>query len=145
MYDVSMSVEYRQIGTNVLSEYLNIETNVKILETRIFMSSSSQQDYFKKIYECVGYLTQGWVGEYHSDIKAGNSGFDLNAFWEYIKGQEETDRFLCEEVDIVEGALTCSKCKSSKVFSYTKQVRSADEGTSVFARCYNCSHKWRES
>lgn len=137
--------EYRDIGIKTLSEYLNHKENVKILETRIFKSVCDKKEYFKKIYECVGYLTQGWVKEYHEDIRQNKSGFDLNAFWDYIKLQDETDKFLSEEVDIVEGALTCTKCKSSKVFSYTKQVRSADEGTSVFARCYSCSHKWRES
>ena len=30
---------------------------------------------------------------------------------------------------------TCFKCGSSNVFSITKQVRSADRGTSVFNEC----------
>jgi DNA-directed RNA polymerase subunit M/transcription elongation factor TFIIS len=137
--------ECRAVGVKALSEYLNVESNVKILETRIYTSSTTPRDYYKKMYECIGYLTQGWVKEYHADIREGKTGFDLNAFWNEIQALDETDKFLSEDVDIVEGALSCKKCKSGKVFSFTKQVRSADEGTSVFARCYNCAYKWRES
>ena len=32
---------------------------------------------------------------------------------------------------------TCTKCGSNKIFSVTKQVRSANEGTSVFNECLN--------
>ena len=32
---------------------------------------------------------------------------------------------------------TCIKCGSNKIFSITKQVRSANEGTSVFNECPN--------
>ena len=33
---------------------------------------------------------------------------------------------------------TCFKCGSNNVFSIAKQVRSADEGTSVFNECHDC-------
>ena len=36
------------------------------------------------------------------------------------------------------------KCSSSNVFSISKQVRSADEGTSVFNECLKCHNKWRD-
>ena len=32
----------------------------------------------------------------------------------------------------------CFKCGSNNVFSVAKQVRSADEGTSVFNKCRDC-------
>ena len=37
---------------------------------------------------------------------------------------------------------TCLKCGSNNVFSIAKQVRSADEGTSVFKECRDCHSKW---
>ena len=37
---------------------------------------------------------------------------------------------------------TCFKC-GSNIFSIAKQVRSADEGTSVFNECRDCHNKWR--
>ena len=39
---------------------------------------------------------------------------------------------------------TCFKCGSNNVFSIAKQVRSADEGTSVFNECHDCHNKWRD-
>ena len=38
---------------------------------------------------------------------------------------------------------TCFKCGSNKIFSIAKQVRSADEGTSVFNKCRECHNEWR--
>ena len=38
---------------------------------------------------------------------------------------------------------TCFKCGSNNVFSVARQVRSADEGTSVFNDCRECHNKWR--
>ena len=39
---------------------------------------------------------------------------------------------------------TCFKCGSNKIFSIAKQVRFADEGTSVFNERRECDNKWRD-
>ena len=39
---------------------------------------------------------------------------------------------------------TCFKFGSNNVFSVAKQVRSADEETSVFNKCRKCQSKWRD-
>ena len=39
---------------------------------------------------------------------------------------------------------TCFKCGSNNICSVAKQVRSADEGTSVFIECCECHNKWRD-
>ena len=36
----------------------------------------------------------------------------------------------------------CGKCKSTNVRNEAMQVRSADEGMSVFSTCLECGHKW---
>ena len=47
--------------------------------------------------------------------------------------------------DPLENSLyTCFKCGSNNIFSVAKQVRSADEGTSVFNECRDCHNKWRD-
>ena len=38
---------------------------------------------------------------------------------------------------------TCFKCGSNKIFSISKQVKSADEGTTVFDDCRDWHNKWR--
>ena len=39
---------------------------------------------------------------------------------------------------------TCFKCGSNNVFSMAMQVRSANEGTSVFNECRDCHNNWRD-
>ena len=36
------------------------------------------------------------------------------------------------------------KCGGNKIFSIAKQVRSTDEGASVFNECRDCYNKWRD-
>ena len=54
-------------------------------------------------------------------------------------------RQLGKSQETLENSLyTCFKCGSNKIFSVAKQVRSADEGTSVFNECRDCHNKWRD-
>jgi DNA-directed RNA polymerase subunit M/transcription elongation factor TFIIS len=62
---------------------------------------------------------------------------------EQKKIEEENDFMVCP-YEISEGVLTCKKCKCRKIFSYTKQTRSMDEPTTVFAFCSECGFKWCE-
>ena len=60
--------------------------------------------------------------------------------------REKMKRFM-RQLEKLQEALenslyTCFKCGSSNVFSVAKQVKSADEGTSVFNECRNCHNKW---
>lgn len=141
----SLSMINRTVGMKVIGEYLSNPANIRLLETRIFEASRSNESYVRNLYSCVGYLTQGWVREYNEDIRTKLCGFSLTAYHDYAENERETDKYLTEDIAVEEGALVCPRCKSAKTFSYTKQVRSSDEGTSVFARCYQCAHKWRES
>lgn len=38
--------------------------------------------------------------------------------------------------------MTCDKCGCGEVRYYTQQLRSADEGTTVFYTCPQCGNKW---
>ena len=47
--------------------------------------------------------------------------------------------------EILESLLyTCFKCGDIKIFSIAKQIRSADEGVTVFKECLGCHNKWRD-
>lgn len=36
----------------------------------------------------------------------------------------------------------CRRCRSEDIMWEEKQVRSADEGATIFAACTNCKHRW---
>jgi DNA-directed RNA polymerase I subunit RPA12 len=38
---------------------------------------------------------------------------------------------------------TCGKCGSDDARYYELQLRSADEGSTIFYTCQQCGHKWR--
>src|SRR5574343_260451 len=60
-----------------------------------------------------------------------------------VKLEEENDFIICP-YEISEGILTCRKCGCKKIFSFTKQTRSLDEPTTVFALCSQCGNRWAE-
>lgn len=68
-----------------------------------------------------------------------------NSFFEKekLKLEEENDFILCP-YELSDGVLTCQKCESQKIFSFSKQTRSMDEPTTIFAFCSNCKNKWCE-
>lgn len=59
------------------------------------------------------------------------------------KIEEENDFMVCP-YEISEGVLVCGKCGCRKIFSFSKQTRSMDEPTTVFALCSECGKKWCE-
>ena len=60
--------------------------------------------------------------------------------------REKIKRFI-RQLEIAHEAFenslyTSFKCGGNNIFSVVKQVRSADEGTSVFNECRECHNKW---
>ena len=62
--------------------------------------------------------------------------------------KEKMKRFirqLKKSQEALENSLyACFICGDNNIFSIAKQVRSADEGTSVFNECRDCRNKWRD-
>lgn len=56
----------------------------------------------------------------------------------------EEDEFRACPYELSEGVLTCGKCGSKKIYSFSKQTRSMDEPMTVFGLCSKCGHKWCE-
>lgn len=67
-------------------------------------------------------------------------------FLEFKIKLDEEDNFISNPmIDIGEGIIQCNKCKSKRTYSYQKQIRSSDEGFTLFVTCANCNASWREN
>ena len=66
----------------------------------------------------------------------------------FDSAREKMKRFIRQlekSQEALENSLyTCFKCGSNKVFSIAKQVRSVDQGTTVFNECRDGHNKWRD-
>lgn len=56
---------------------------------------------------------------------------------------QEEDDFLENPPDVEEGVMECVKCHSKRTFSFSKQMRRADESATVFIRCSNCNYTYK--
>lgn len=80
-----------------------------------------------------------------NDIKKTNIYSRNHIFEPAIKANEEIQFYLENPLECEKGVLKCGKCGSDRTWTATKQVRSADEGTSVFAKCSICKNTWTHS
>lgn len=71
----------------------------------------------------------------------GECGFESPCFKKY-KAEEEEAIHLQENPNVVEGIFCCKKCKSRRIITHSKQTRSGDEATTVFAQCSKCGKSW---
>ena len=69
--------------------------------------------------------------------------FSHDAFEEIRLCIKEQEDFLNNPIQVEDGVIDCKKCGSSKTFSYAKQTRASDEGTTVFVTCAQCRHQFR--
>jgi DNA-directed RNA polymerase subunit M/transcription elongation factor TFIIS len=63
---------------------------------------------------------------------------------QHIEQKHKKDDNICNNRQIAKtDQFICSKCKKRECSYYELQVRSADESTTIFITCLNCTHRWR--
>ena len=139
--------------TNKLNTYIKNNKKSIELEKLIYEKSllfkleddkKNSEKYLNIIYEVLYKLSENFkLDSIMEDVKNGLFGLDEKTFEKYKILQKEKDDFLDKPIDIGESIMECGKCKSNKTYSYTKQVRSADEGFTTFSFCFDCGNKWR--
>lgn len=146
-------VELRQKGKTAIGMIIKKENNINIIEKWVFtiterenkFTESFQTEYIRNIFQIVHDLKIGKDrNELLNNIKKKKIGWNHSCFEEIRIALQEQDDFVMNPFEIVEGALEC-RCGSKRVFSYSKQVRSADEPMSTFAQCMVCKSKWTYS
>ena len=103
----------------------------------------SHQDITMLLYSILLDIDKLPLKEVLNNIKTCKYNWD-NQYFDDIKSNiKEQDNFIVCPFEVDEGVLECTKCGSKKTFSYSKQTRSGDESTTVFATCVMCKSSWK--
>ena len=100
------------------------------LENKLFLNANKSKMMY--IEFCTSYLFSGTNYEEVSEV--------------YTDKEHNISKLFESEKKVISdsrNALSrCGRCKSTNVENIARQVRSADEGMSVFSRCLDCGNKW---
>jgi len=135
--------EMRTVGKNTLSSILE-DDDVILVEEAIW-ENSNELSYKRNLYQIIGDV----MNEYDLDnllkrIESNQMGWDHHSFI-YERDQiNDQDDFVEHPFEVEEGVIEC-RCGSKKVYSYSKQTRSADEPMTTYAECAECNSKWQYS
>ena len=108
----------------------------KILET--YKENNTEDEYKEFLYHIINENN-------HENIFNSKIGLDHTFFDTYKNLEQEENEFITNPMVVDEGIFECPKCSSKRTISWGKQIRSGDEGTSVFAKCIECNYNWRIS
>ena len=152
-------MSYREQGKQALRSVILQEQNIRVIETNIHVAATDvaktthdiEDTYRDIIYQIVGDIfSDKPLKQILMNIKERKVGWDHINFTEWRLIMREQDDFVENPFEVAEGVLECNnilksgkKCGSKRVFSYTKQVRSCDEGCTTFATCCKCGAKWQ--
>jgi len=141
--------EIRNKGKTVLTEYLDKEKNIEIIEKNIYNISLEKKTfknfYLETLYEVCYFLNQYNIKKVNSDLKDKKILWNNDEFLDEKNKQKEKDDFLTNPFEVEEGIEKCDRCGSKRTYSISKQVRSADEGFSTFSHCLDCNKRWRNN
>lgn len=142
-----MNVEQRvrQHGKDALATVLSVHDNIRIIEKNVYDRSLTEYDYKRNLYQTIGdIVNKKKLKDIVESIKHDRIGWRHSSF-DFAKSQlDEQDDFIQNPFQVEEGVIDC-RCGSKRVFSYSKQSRSADEPMTTYAHCVECNSKWQYS
>lgn len=129
------------------------KTNQILIDKYISHYTHTKEEYNEFLYHTIGILMctphedkRKCIQMILTQLHTGSFTVWNQPIYSHYKNLEyEQDEFLNNPIEVEEGVLQCSKCGSKRTISFTRQTRSSDESTSVFAQCVECKQKWRES
>ena len=126
----------------ILSLYINSDKNKTIFIKNIMKIDENIRDSI--FYEiCMDLKNSIKQKDVLDKIKNKKYNWNVDVFKPIKNALEEKENFIVCPFEVAEGALECNKCGSKKTFSYSKQTRSGDESTTVFATCVECRASWK--
>jgi DNA-directed RNA polymerase subunit M/transcription elongation factor TFIIS len=121
---------------------LTKEQNIDIIEKNIFDICDDEETYKNILYQVISDISLGKkLQDILEDIKSHKVLWKHESLNDFIKEEEEQDEFIVNPFQIEEGIVEC-RCGSKRVYSYSKQCRSGDEGVTSFHQCLKCKAKW---
>lgn len=137
-------MEYRNLGKKVLGQALKNTKNIDIFEKNIFHVTDDEETYKTVLYQTIGDLLSGnKVKDVLELIKNKKIIWKHPSYQEFQNRLDEQNKFIEHPFEVVEGVLTCGKCKGNRVHYYQRQLRSSDEPMTTFATCVACNNKWK--
>jgi hypothetical protein len=135
--------DYRNKGLASLRNVLSKEQNITTIEKYLYAKCDEDEDIYKLIlYQTINDINSGIkLTKILENIKNNKINWNHPCFETEIFEETEQNNFIINPFEVSEGVLTC-KCGSSRVYSYQKQSRSADEPMSTYATCMQCKSKW---
>ena len=157
-------MEFRTKGTAVLQTMLPDQQSARQIENALYLlcvekalkisdEKDIEKEYYIYLYQIIGdLLEEVAVPTILHSINDKKIGWDHPTFRIMADKIAEQNDFIQNPFEVEEGVFQCKAinsatgiiCGSRRVFSYTKQDRSCDEGTSVYCECVACKAKWRE-
>lgn len=144
--------DVRKKGVKALGTVLKEEKNISIIEKYVYKQvenlpeENQQSEYNYILFQVVGDIIKGRkLCDIVKNIKKSMIGWNHEDFNNIKYLIEEQDEFIINPFEVEEGVTKCNKCGSERVFTYSKQVRSADEPMSTFAKCVKCKQQWTYS
>lgn len=140
MEDVNRTEEYRVVVAEKIAAFVPIDIGwAREMEHYTFQRYQNAVAYLRALKRCVHHL--------HT-----HPHFDMTLLETLVAGnleeveeqQQEREEEEEQQDDEEEGLLQCFRCKSTRVESYQRQTRSADEAMTTFCMCLACHHRWKQ-
>lgn len=136
---MDLNVLIQEISKILCQTTNDIETLIKEIAQK---QNISEEWIFSQIYHDLKIENISSSQYINKVVIPGYLGFEHKIFDYFKKKIDEEDDHLMNPFEVEEGVIQCSKCKSYKVFSISKQTRASDEPLTVFSQCSICKKKW---
>lgn len=135
------------MSEDIIRKYVKKETNVMRIKEYIEGITSDEEERKFVMYDILTNIhdVENIRERIMNVLKGKEFLFHHSKFDEIRRSIKEQEDFLTNPIQVEDGVIECKKCHSFKTFSYSKQTRASDEGTTVFVTCAKCRHSFRLS